>query len=214
MVAIVQSFGFPAAELQNLSRVPSTDEIRPAQCPSCGVAAGAPGALSLIGHGLYQRQLLGLPDAPEGVVIFVRRFFCRACRKTASILPDEVHPRRWYAGAAILVALVRYLIEGVSAAMIRAELGSISGSRGWKSLERWKRQFLGSLWFWKAKELGYPDASGDAEPVPSKQWLRRFLNHLGATDPYPPDECVAAACAATSGTIHGWPERAVIGRTA
>jgi branched-subunit amino acid transport protein len=126
MVAIVRYFGFPATELQNLSRVPSTDELRPVQCPSCGVAAGPPGALRLVGHGRYRRQLLGLPDAPEGVVIFVRRFLCLACRKTASILPEEVHPRRWYAGAAILAALVRYLILGWSAEKVRVSWLGVS----------------------------------------------------------------------------------------
>ena len=214
MVAIVRSFSSPAAELRNLSRVPSTDELRPVQCPSCGIAAGAPGALRIVGHGLYRRQLLGLPDAPEGLVIFVRRFLCLACQKTASILPDEVHPRRWYAGSAILVALVGYLIHGVSAARVRAEIGAAPGSRGWKSLERWRTQLLNSLWFWKGAELGHAAAVGGGTSRPhSTRLLRRLLNHLGATDPYPPDDCVAAARNAVIGTIHGWPERALIGRT-
>ena len=209
MVAIVRSFGFPAAELRNLSRVPSTDELRPPQCPCCGVAAGAPGALRLVGHGVYRRQLLGLPDALEGAVIFIRRFLCLACKKTTSIVPDEVHPRRWYAGSAILVALVQYLLQGVSAAIIRARIGATPGSRGWKSLERWKAQLLGSLWFWKAAELG---VAAGVERGRSAQILRRLLNHLGATDPYPPDECGAAARAAVIETIHDWPDRSIISR--
>ena len=215
MVAIVRSFGFPAAELQNLRRVPSTDELRPVQCPSCSMAAGSPGAFRIVGHGLYRRQLLGLPDAPEGLVIFVRRFLCLACQKTASILPDEVHPRRWYAGSAILVALVGYLIHGVSAARVRAEIGAATGSRGWKSLERWRTQLLNSLWFWKGAELGHAAAvvGGGTSRPHSTRLLRRLLNHLGATDPYPPDDCVAVARNAVIGTIHGWPERALIGRT-
>ena len=210
MACIVRSFGIPAAELQNLSRVPSTEELRPLHCPSCGVAAGAPGALRLVGHGLYRRQLLGLPDAPEGLVILVRRFLCLACQKTASILPDEVHPRRWYAGAAILVALVGHLIQGVSAAKVRAQLGAGAGSRDWKSLQRWRGQLLGSLWFWKAAELGRAAAPNRGQ---STRLLRRLLNHLGATDPYPPDECAAAAQAAVIGTVHGWPARVLISRT-
>ena len=217
MVAIVRSLEIPAAELQNLSRVPSVEELRPLHCPSCGVAAGAPGALRLIGHGLYRRQLLGLPDAPEGLVILVRRFLCLACQKTASILPDEVHPRRWYAGAAILVALVGHLIQGVSAAKVRAQLGAGAGSRDWKSLQRWRGQLLGSLWFWKAAELGRAAVLGrgsrDIDRGLSTRLLRRLLNHLGATDPYPPDECAAAAQAAVIGTVHGWPARVLISRT-
>ena len=70
MVAIVRCFGFPAAELQNLHRVPPTGVLRVTSCPCCGVAAGPPGALRIVGHGFYRRQLLGLADAPEGVVIY------------------------------------------------------------------------------------------------------------------------------------------------
>jgi len=166
-----------------------------------------------VGHGFYQRQILGLPDALEGRIIHVRRFLCLGCKKTVSILPDEVHPRRWYAGAAILYALVQYVIHGVSAAKIRVELGAGVGIRGWMSLERWKRQFLDSLWFWKSAELGLPGSSGGVDRSKSTGLLRRFLNHLGATDPYPPDECAAAARAAVLGTVHQWPDRALISRT-
>jgi hypothetical protein len=39
-----------------------------------------------------------------------------------SILPEEVHPRRWYAGAAILAALVRHLILAWSADKVRRSI--------------------------------------------------------------------------------------------
>lgn len=212
MVAIVRSFGIPAAELQNLARVPSADELRPVQCPSCGAAAGPPGALRIVGHGLYRRQLLGLADAPEDVVIYVRRFLCLTCRRTASILPDEVHPRRCFAGAAILWALAQYLLLGRPAAKVRAAFSGATGSQGWKSLERWSRQLLGSLWFWKAAELGHSGEPRQLDRALSTRLLRRLLVNLGATDPYPPDQCADAAQAAVIGTVHAWPERRLISR--
>lgn len=147
-------------------------------------------------------------------MIFVQRFLCLACQRTASILPDEAHPRRWYAGAAILAALVLSLLQDASATRIRADLGCTSGSRGWRSLQRWRRQFLDSLWFWKAAELGHSGGLGVAVPASSARLLRLFLNHLGATDPCPPDECAATARAAVIGTVHDWPERALISRIA
>jgi hypothetical protein len=214
MVVIVRSFGFPAVELQNLSRVPSTDELRPTHCPSCGVVAGLPGALNLVGHGLYRRQLLGLADAPRGVVVHIRRFLCLGCRRTASILPDEALPQRWYAGAAILVALVMHLVQGASAEAVRRALECSAGSRGWKALERWKRQFLESLWHWKAAELGCPNGARGAGRAAQAQLLRRFLNRHGATAPYPPDECLEAARAAVIGTAHTRARSWQIGRTA
>lgn len=218
MVAIVRSFGFSAVELQNLSRVPTTDELRLPFCPCCGVAVGPPGALRIVGHGLYRRQLLGLPDAPEGVVIFVRRFLCLNCRKTTSVLPEEVHPRRWYAGSAILVALVRYLILGWSAEKVRAALGAAPGSRGWKALERWTKQLLDTLWFWKASELGHVGSFDGVDRSQAAQRLRGFLVHMLVPEPKPPDVSVEAlanaARAAVLGTVHAWPERRIISRTA
>lgn len=218
MVAIVRSFGFLATELQNLSRVPSTDEIRPAQCPSCGTAAGVSGALRLVGHGLYRRQLLGLPDAPQGATIFVRRFLCLACRKTTSILPEEVHPRRWYAGAAILIALARYLTLGWSAEKVRAALGAAPGCRGWRAVGRWTRQLLDSLWFWKAAELGHAGGTCAVDRSEARQRLRGLLVHLLAPEPKPPDVSASAlanaARNAVLGTVHAWPERQLISRIA
>ena len=214
MVAIVRSLGIPAAELENLCRVPAADELRPSQCPACGRAAGLPGALNLVGHGFYRRQLLGLDDVPRGVVIFVRRFFCRNCKKTTSVLPPEVHPRRWYAGAAIIAALVRHLILGWSADQVREALGAAPGARAWRTLRRWKAQFLGPLWFWKAAELGAIDEEGASPPL---ELLHRFLMHLGAPSPRPPDVSMvvmeAAAEAAVLGTVHKWPERELVSRT-
>ena len=181
-------------------------------CPCCGVAAGSPGALRIVGHGTYRRQLLGLSDAPEGVVIYVRRFLCLSCGKTMSILPEEVHPRRWYAGAAILAALVRHLILAWSADKVRRSIGAAPASQGWRAVGRWSRQLLDSLWFWKAAELGASGASGAAGSLGrsgAEGRLRRLLVHLLVTEPKPPDVCLedldAAARDMVRGTVHAWP---------
>lgn len=184
-----------------------------ASCPCCGVAAGPPGALRIVGHGFYRRQLLGLPDAPEGVVIWVRRFLCLNCGKTTSILPEEVHPRRWYAGAAILIALARFLILEWSADEVRAAICAAPGSRGWRAVKRWSTQLLDSLWFWKASELGHV---GGANRSQATLRLRGFLIHLLVPEPKPPDVPVSALTNAAHtvvlGTVHAWPERRLISR--
>ncbi len=219
MVAIVRSFDIPASELEKLSKIPSVDEMRPPQCKLCGAAAGVPGVLSLIGHGLYQRQVRGLLDAPEGVSILVRRFLCLACRRTTSVLPDEVHPRRWYAGAAILIALARYLILGWSAEKVRDSIGAAPGTRGWKAVERWTKQLLDSLWFWKASELGYRSGSGSLDRDEAKRRLCGLLlqQNLHVPEPKPPDIAVGAfdsvARNLVRGTVHAWPDRELISRT-
>ena len=52
---------------------------RPAQCPQCETKQ------PLTGHGFYRRTLVDV--AFEGV-IRVRRYLCRACRRTVSLLPE------------------------------------------------------------------------------------------------------------------------------
>lgn len=123
-------------------------------CPCCRVAASQTRALRIVGHGTYRCQLLGLSDAPEGVVIYVRRFLCLSCGKTMSILPEEVHPRRWYAAAAILAALVRHEIFAWRADKICRSIGAARASQGWRGVGRRSRQLLDSLWFWRAAEPG------------------------------------------------------------
>ncbi len=209
MSIIVRRFQSLVLELENLARLPPTDEIRPAACLGCRSAAGLPGALNLIGHGTYQRQVLGAAAAAESVVIHVRRFLCRACKRTVSILPDELHPRRWYSAAAILLALSLSLLRGKLADEVRRHFGAQSENRRWRTLERWKRQLLCSLWAWRAAELGHAAASPPRDDVESASRLRRLLNRHGASDRSPPDEIAAAARAATTNTAHtcteSWP---------
>lgn len=59
-------------------------------CPACGC-----GKNSLWSHGCYYRK----PDrSPEGSQnpIPIPRFICQNCRKTHSVLPECIPPRRWY----------------------------------------------------------------------------------------------------------------------
>lgn len=202
MSVIVRPFENLVLELENPCRLPLVAETRPAACPRCATPAGVPGALKLIGHGMYQRQVCGLAEASRGLVIHVRRYLCLGCRRTTSVLPDELHPRRWYAAVAILSALTLSLFRGKPVNDIRRQLGGQSETRRWRTLERWKRQLLSPLWRWRAPELGYSNAkpsSGDDECATR---LRRLLALHGASDSSPPDELAVAARAATTNTAH------------
>jgi transposase-like protein len=78
---ILHSFAGSVQEYQNELRDP--DRYRPRDCPQC--AAKCP----LVAHGFYQRTLeeIGFDGS-----IAVRRYLCRRCRRTVSLLPEFVLP--------------------------------------------------------------------------------------------------------------------------
>jgi hypothetical protein len=135
---------------------PSLGILRPLFCVICGQAArNERGVLQLIGHGMYPRQVRGLTEA-SWIVIWIRRFLCLACGRTMSILPDWLHPWRWYAGTVIVEALYRHCVIGESACSIGALFGRPEDATEWKSLRRWRKQLLisSTLWGWLGPRLG------------------------------------------------------------
>jgi hypothetical protein len=70
------------------------DRYRPDHCPQC--EAKRP----LTGHGFYRRTLV---DATFDGVIRVRRYLCRSCKRTVSLLPDFVLP--WLRFSISVIAL-------------------------------------------------------------------------------------------------------------
>ena len=104
---------------------------------------------------MYSRQVRGLLEV-GWLIIWVRRFFCLACGHTTSLLPDWLHPWRWYAGTVIVEALYRHCILKESAGSIAARFGRPEGATEWRSLRRWRKQLLISptLWGWLGPRLG------------------------------------------------------------
>lgn len=137
-------------------RLPSVEALRPVSCPGCGRLArdASSHALEIVGHGTYDRQVLGL-EAPDGqAVIPVRRYLCCGCRATTSVLPDVLLPGRWYGAWVILEALVMVFVLGLPIDEVRRELGVETSTPGWRSLHRWRRELLAPLWSWLARGLG------------------------------------------------------------
>jgi hypothetical protein len=110
---------------------------------------------------MYCRQVCGLIEF-GWIVIRVRRFLCLVCGHTMSLLPDWLHPRRWYAGPAIIEALYRHCVLLESASVISARFGRNPEATEWKSLLRWRRQLLLSptLWGWLGPRLGVSKPAG------------------------------------------------------
>jgi hypothetical protein len=160
---------------------PSAADLRPIFCtnPQCGAPArNAEGILQLVGHGLYLRHIRGLTEV-GWIEIWVRRFLCRVCGHTISVLPDWLHPRRWYAAPVIIEALYRHCVLGETARAIGARFGRPAESTEWRSLRRWRAQLLLSptLWGWLGPRLGISKPAADRQR--GAIYLRRFLAGTG-----------------------------------
>jgi len=155
LVAIVQAIFEEIEHLFEPARRPSVDSLRPLSCPLCGQLARVTGEpLGIVGHGTYRRQVLGLSESDVEATTLVRRYLCRGCAHTISVLSDFLHPRRWYAAIVILEALRRHLIDGESEVEVRRHFHVEEPEGSWRSLRRWRRQLLVVLWFWLGRRLG------------------------------------------------------------
>ncbi|WP_140875963.1 transposase family protein [Myxococcus xanthus] len=126
--------------------MPSVSAVRPASCAACGAASRPVGApLGLHGHGRRSRQVRGPLDAgasPVLVELRVRRYRCRACGVSQTVVPAEVLGRKLYSLAAIAWALALWGLESLSAAAVRRRVSPWDvvgpGSAGrWDALCRW-----------------------------------------------------------------------------
>jgi hypothetical protein len=127
---------------------------------------------------MYSRQVRGLVET-GWIVIWIRRFLCLVCGHTMSLLPDWLHPWRWYAGTVIMEALYRHCILRESASSIGARFGRPEGATEWKSLRRWRKQLLISptLWGWIGRGLGATKPATDRNE--GKVHLERLLAEGG-----------------------------------
>jgi len=158
---------------------PSREDLRPRFCVFCGQAArNADGNLQLVGHGMYSRQVCGVVET-GWLIIWIRRFLCLVCGHTMSLLPDWLHPWRWYAAPVIIEALCRHCILQESAASIGARFGRPDNGAEWRSLRRWRKQLLISptLWGWLGPRLGATHPAADRNE--GKAYLERLLAEGG-----------------------------------
>lgn len=180
--------------------LPPVDQVRPAVCPACGNLAHKPDApLGIVGHGTYERHVRGVDATMRYAAIRVRRFLCRACELTISVLPNLLHPRRWYGAWAILTALVLHLARGTTAREIAERAGVVVESLAWRTPARWRRQLLDRLWGWWGRQLG---VRGPAES--REEGRRRLERLLAQVDASPPllRAMPRAARALVRGTVH------------
>jgi hypothetical protein len=127
---------------------------------------------------MYSRQVCGLIET-GWILIWVRRFLCLACGHTMSLLPDWLHPWRWYAGTAIVEALYRHCVLLEPACVIGVRFGRPGDATEWRSLRRWRVQLLVSptLWGWLGPRLGVTKPASNK--LEGKIRLERLLAEAG-----------------------------------
>jgi len=76
---------------------------RPEQCPVCRAKH------SMRGHGTYSRSVSGLRE--RELSISIRRFRCKLCGHTASLLPSFAHPHR-FVNLITIERFIRGLVTG------------------------------------------------------------------------------------------------------
>ena len=113
--------------------ISDANRYRPAGCPQC--QAQCP----LIAHGFYCRTLV---DVVFDGVIRVRRYLCRLCKRTVSLLPDFALPYMRFSLSVIRLFLVARLLQGQS---LRGAAGAASQphmpyQRGQFWIRRFRRQ--------------------------------------------------------------------------
>jgi hypothetical protein len=152
---------FAGSIQQYLEAIADPDRYRPNHCLQC--EAKQP----LVGHGFYQRTLVA--DGFEGV-IRVRRYLCRLCQRTVSLLPEFALPWLRFSITVISLFLVARLLQGrtLAAAALAAGQRAMPYQRGQFWIRRFRKQ---------APTLGLALAPLTT-PAAAPDWVTRALHML------------------------------------
>ena len=117
---------------QYIEQCEESERYRPASCPQCDSKQ------RLATHGFYRRSVV---DVELECVIRVRRYLCRGCRRTVSLLPEFVLPYLRFTLRMMGMFLNARLAEGqtLRAAAEAAKQKDAPYQRG----QGWVRRFIG-----------------------------------------------------------------------
>ena len=150
--------------IEQVESIGEADRYRPASCPQCESKQ------PLMCHGFYKRTVA---DMGSDCVIRVRRFLCRACRRTVSLLPEFVLPYLRFTIRVISAFLkARLLLEHtLIAAAGAAQQAGMPYQRGQQWVRRFRRQ---------AESLSAA-LSALVRPVAAADFVKRAIQMLEAT---------------------------------
>jgi transposase-like protein len=124
---------FAGSIQQYAEEIADPDHHRPNHCPQCQAQH------LLTAHGFYTRTLV---DAGFDGTIRVRRYLCRSCQRTVSLLPEFTLPYLRFSISVISLFLVARLLQGatLAAAATHAAQATMPYQRGQFWLRRFHRQ--------------------------------------------------------------------------
>jgi len=181
---------FAGSIQQYLDAISDPDRFRPDHCPQCGAKQ------PLAGHGFYSRTLVDC--AFEGT-IRVRRYLCRLCKRTVSLLPEFALPWLRFSITVISLFLVARLLQGLTlaAAALAAGQPAMPYQRGQFWIRRFRKQ---------APTLGLalaPLAAPRPEGARAPDMVTRALEMLQAIGWIPAHRFLLSAVRAH---LLGWPD--------
>lgn len=151
---------FTGSVQQYLEQLSNPDQHRPAHCPQC--QAKPP----LTAHGFYTRTIV---DSAFDGLIRVRRYFCQACRRTVSLLPEFALPYLRSSVTVIALFLIARLLQAKTLA------AALPPSSPYQRGQFWLRRFRA-----QAEALSAALAAL-TRPVPAPDFVHRALAMLAAS---------------------------------
>ena len=139
----IQQYGEEIADL---------DRYRPDHCPQCEAKC------RLTGHGFYRRTLV---EVGFDGSIRVRRYLCRGCKRTVSLLPEFALPYLRFSISLISLFLIARLLEGrtLQASAAAASQPGMPYQRGQFWIRRFQKQAADLCGALAAKITPLPAAS-------------------------------------------------------
>ncbi|HEV2549536.1 MAG TPA: DUF6431 domain-containing protein [Stellaceae bacterium] len=155
---------FAGSIQQYAEEIADPDRYRPTHCPQCQAQH------SLTAHGFYSRTLV---DAGFDGFIRVRRYLCRSCKRTVSLLPEFALPYLRFSVSILSLFLAARLLQGatLAAAAVAAAQVAMPYQRGQFWVRRFQRQ---------AEALGVALAALAAPPA-APSFVHRALVMLQST---------------------------------
>ena len=107
-----------------------------ARHPGC-LLCGSNGCL--IGHGYYRRKAKG---ADQAYFIWIKRWFCKNCHRTLSMIPNFLLPYRHYL-VQVVQAVVAASFESEQSWKRITESCAQDGTPGLRTMQRWCKALAG-----------------------------------------------------------------------
>ena len=149
---------FQGSVQQYLEQLADADRYRPGHCPQCQAKH------RLLAHGFYTRTIV---DSTFDGVIRVRRYVCKTCQRTVSLLPEFALPYLRSSIGIIALFLLARLLQAKSLA------AALPASAPYQRGQFWVRRFRN-----RAEALCVALAGLTTTPTPAPNFVHRALTML------------------------------------